>query len=100
MGADAIAIASAGLIAAGCQQYRICNTDKCPMGVATQDEKLRSRLKIDVAAQRVANFLNVSCEELKMFGRITGHDDIHELKINDLITINKEISEFTKIKHA
>ena len=100
LGADAIAIASAGLIAAGCQQYRICDTDKCPMGVATQDEELRSRLKIDAAAQRVANFLNVSCEELKMFGRITGHEDVHDLNINDLVTINHEISEFTKIKHA
>lgn len=100
LGADAIAIASAGLIAAGCQQYRICDSGNCPMGVATQNEELRSRLKIDVAAQRVANFLNVSCEELKMFGRITGHEDIHDLDINDLITINKEISEFTKIKHA
>lgn len=100
LGADAIAIASAGLIAAGCQQYRICDSGNCPMGVATQNEELRSRLKIDIAAQRVANFLNVSCEELKMFGRITGHENIHDLDISDLITINKEISEFTKIKHA
>lgn len=30
MGADAVAIASAGLIAAACQQYRICGTGNCP----------------------------------------------------------------------
>ncbi len=37
MGADAIAIASAALMSAACQQYRICETGKCPVGIATQD---------------------------------------------------------------
>ena len=60
MGADAVAIASAALIAAACQQYRICGSGMCPVGIATQDPKLRSRLKVDAAAQRVANFLHVS----------------------------------------
>ena len=72
MGADAVAIASAALIAAACQQYRICGTGMCPVGVATQDEALRRRLPMDAAAQRVANFLNVSLEEIKTFARITG----------------------------
>ena len=31
MGADAVAIASAALIAAACQQYRICGTGMCPV---------------------------------------------------------------------
>ena len=31
MGADAVAVASAGLIAAACQQYRICGSGMCPM---------------------------------------------------------------------
>lgn len=100
MGADAIAVASAGLIAAACQQYRICGTGNCPVGIATQNPKLRERLKIDIAAQRVANYLNVSLEELKTFARITGHSSIHELCVDDLITLNHEISEYTNIKHA
>lgn len=58
MGADAVAVASAALIAAACQQYRICGTGKCPVGIATQDQELRSRFKIEASAQRVANFLN------------------------------------------
>lgn len=100
MGADAVAVASAGLIAAGCQQYRICGTGGCPVGVATQDPELRSRMNIDAAAQRVANFLNVSLEELKTFARITGHERLHDLCVDDLCTINREISEFTDIPHA
>ena len=100
MGADAVAIATAPLIAAACQQYRICGSGNCPMGIATQDESLRARLKEEAAAKRVANFLNCSTEELKTFARVTGHKDIHSLSVDDLCTINREISEFTNIPHA
>ena len=100
MGAEAIAVASAPLIAAACQQYRICGTGACPVGIATQDPELRKRLKVDAAAQRVANYFNVTFEELKTFARITGHNDIHDLTVDDLVTINREISEYTNIPHA
>lgn len=100
MGAEAIAVASAPLIAAACQQYKICGTGGCPVGIATQDPELRKRLKVDTAAQRVANYLNVTLEELKMFARITGHDDLHDLSVDDLVTISSEISNHTNIPHA
>lgn len=100
MGADAVAIASAALMAMACQQYKICGTGMCPMGIATQDEDLRARLNQDAAAERVGRFLRVSLEELKMFARITGHSDLHDLSVEDLCTINREISEYTDIPHA
>lgn len=100
MGADAVAIASAGLIAAACQQYRICGSGKCPVGVATQDPELRKRFQNEEAAKRVGNFLNCTFRELETFARITGHQDLHDLSVEDLCTINKEISEFTNIPHA
>ena len=100
MGADAVAIASAALIAAACQQYRICGSGNCPVGIATQDEELRKRLHVDAAAKRVANFLNVSLEELKMFARITGHASVHDLSVRDLVTINEDIARYTAIPHA
>ena len=100
MGADAVAIASAALIAAACQQYRICGSGNCPMGIATQDPELRSRLHIEAAAKRVGNFLHVSNEELKTFARITGHTNVHDLSVSDLCTINREISDYTNIPHA
>ena len=100
MGADGVAVASAALMAAACQQYRICGTGGCPVGVATQDPELRKRLSIDLAAQRVANFFRVSLEELKMFARITGHSNLHDLSTQDLCTTSREISESTNIRHA
>ena len=100
MGANAIAIGTGAMIAAACQQYRICDTGDCPVGVATQDDELRKRLKIETAAKRVENYLRVSTEELKTFSRITGHGDVHDLNIGDLATLNSEISEYTDIGHV
>ena len=100
MGANAVAIGTGAMIAAACQQYRICDTGDCPVGVATQDEELRKRLKVEVASKRVENYLKVSTEELKTFARITGHDDVHDLNINDLCTLNSEISDYTDIRHV
>lgn len=100
MGADAVAVASAAMVAAACQQYRICGTGMCPVGMATQDPKLRERFHSEAAALRVANYLKCSAEELKTFARITGHSNIHNLSVDDLCTINREISEHTTITHA
>ncbi|MBQ9026237.1 MAG: alpha-hydroxy-acid oxidizing protein [Methanobrevibacter sp.] len=100
MGADAVAIGTSALMALGCQQYRICHTGQCPMGITTQDEKLRKRLDIEVASKRVENFLKVSTQELETFARITGHRDVHELNTDDLVSVNSEISDYTDIRHA
>ena len=100
MGADAVAVASAPLMAMACQQYRICGSGNCPMGIATQNPELRARLQQEEGARRVANYLKVSMEELKMFARITGHDDIHALTIDDLCTVNRDMADYAGIPHA
>ena len=100
MGADAVAVATAALIAASCKQYRICGTGQCPMGIATQDPELRARLNIDASALRVANYLNVCLSELEDFARLTGHRRLHDLCVGDLCTVSREISDFTDIPHA
>ena len=100
MGADAVAIGTAALMAIGCQQYKICNTGKCPMGIATQDKKLRANLNIDKAARRLENFLKVTTSELVDFTRLTGNNSIHGMSVNDLCTVNSEISRYTLVDHV
>jgi glutamate synthase domain-containing protein 2 len=100
LGADAIAIGTAALMACGCQQYRVCHEGKCPVGIATQDPELRSRQDIDKSAARLENFLRVSAEELKIFARLTGKHSVHELDLSDLCTVNSEISGHTRIEHV
>ena len=100
LGADAVAVATAALIASGCQQYRICNTGRCPVGITSQDPELRKRLKIDKSAEGLANFLRVSTDELATFARLTGREDVHHLSCHDLCTTNSEISNHTAVEHV
>jgi glutamate synthase domain-containing protein 2/rubredoxin len=100
LGADAIALGTAALIACACQQYRICHTGRCPVGVTTQDPELRARLDPDAAAQRLANFLRVSTDEVARFARLCGHTDVHTLSLRDLCTTSREIAEYTDIPHV
>ncbi|MCU0303651.1 MAG: glutamate synthase-related protein [Thermoanaerobaculales bacterium] len=100
MGADAVALASAALMAAGCQHYRICHTGRCPVGVATQDPELRARLDVERSARRVANYLGALTRELGDFARLTGRDDVHSLSPSDLRTTSPEIARYTPIAHV
>lgn len=100
MGADAVAIGTAAMMAAACQQYRICNTGTCPMGLATMDPTLRARLDVDKAARRVENFLNVTKRELQTWARQCGRDDVHALSLDDLCTDSAEVAAYTDVAHV
>jgi len=100
LGADAIAIGTAALMACGCQQHRICGTGNCPVGITTHDPNLTQRLEIDESARRLSNFLRVSTQELKTFARLTGNDDVHKISMLDICTTNSEISDHTDIEHV
>lgn len=99
LGANAVAIGTAALIAIGCEQFRICHTGNCPKRITTQDPELRATLDIDASAKGLENFLRASTKELKEFARLTGKKDVHDLTSNDLYTSNSEISDHTDIEH-
>jgi len=100
LGADAVALASASLLAIGCQQYRICNTGLCPVGITTQDEELRSRFSIPHSVKRFVNFYDATRVELEVLSRINGRSDVHDLCLDDIVTISNEISTNTDIPYA
>lgn len=56
LGADACYSARAMMMALGCIQALVCNTNKCPTGVATQDPELVKGLVVEDKASRVKNF--------------------------------------------
>lgn len=100
LGADAVALATASLIAIGCRQSRICHTGTCPTGIATQDENLRSLFNEKKALLSFENFYRGTAEELRAFARSNGKDDIHLLGVEDLMTDNLEVSENTDVVHV
>ncbi|MFW5794179.1 MAG: glutamate synthase-related protein [Bacillota bacterium] len=100
LGADAIALATASLIGIGCMQSRICHTGRCPVGIATQDESLASLINVEESAQSLKNFYNTMAKELEILARSHGKKDIHQLDIQDLMTISNEVSVNTDILHV
>jgi glutamate synthase domain-containing protein 2 len=100
MGADAVAMATASLIAIGCQQYRICGSGRCPVGITTQDDELRARFDVDRSVARYVRWYEATRRELLTFARINGRSNIHDLDPSDLVTLDTEISEHTDIEHA
>ena len=100
IGADAVALATASMIAIGCQQYRICNTGNCPVGIATQKPELRERFIIEESVKRFVNLYTATAKEIETFLRINGRKDISELDLSDVFTTSREISEYTDIEHV
>lgn len=100
LGADAVALATASLIAIGCRQSRICHTGTCPTGIATQDESLRALFNEKKALLGFENFYRGTGEELRAFARSNGKEDIHLLGVDDLWTDSLEVSENTDVVHV
>lgn len=100
LGADAIAVSNSALQAIGCLGMRACNSNNCPVGIATQKEGLRKRLIIDSSAHQLQNFFNATNELVKVIARSCGHDDITKFNHNDLSTFNYDIHRLTGIGYA
>lgn len=98
LGADAVYLGTAALIAIGCEQYRICYTGNCPTGIATQNPQLVKQLNVDEGAKKLTNFINASNNEIANLTRIVGKNDINMLNKDDLVSINKELSAITGVK--
>jgi glutamate synthase domain-containing protein 2/nitrite reductase/ring-hydroxylating ferredoxin subunit len=100
LGADAVAVSNAAIQAIGCIGMRACNTNNCPVGIATQKEHLRSRLDIDISARQLANYFSASNDLIKVIARACGYDDISKFNHNDLSTFNYDIHRLTNIKFS
>jgi len=98
LGADGIAIANSAIQAIGCLGMRACNTNNCPVGIATQQPHLRARLKIEKSAQRLNNYLSATIELMKVIARACGHTDLNDFIISDLTTFIPEMAQLSGIR--
>ena len=97
LGADGIAVSNSALQAIGCLGMRACQTNNCPVGIATQREDLRSRIIIDNSAKQLFNYLEATVELMKVLARACGHDSLRKFNIEDLTTFKKEMSELAGV---
>lgn len=92
LGADGVALANSAIQAIGCVAARMCHTNRCPSGVATQDPELRKRLKVDEGAERLARFFGASVELMSLLARGCGHSTIGDFSPSDLTTFRPDMA--------
>jgi glutamate synthase domain-containing protein 2 len=86
--------------AIGCVAARMCNTNNCPTGIATQKEELRQRLNIEKSSQQLHNFFNASVELMQVMARACGHDDFSQFTQKDVATWHREMALLSGVKYS
>ncbi|WP_456306080.1 FMN-binding glutamate synthase family protein [Gluconobacter thailandicus] len=116
LGADAVAIGTAALIALGDQSpdlakeyaklgtvpgaYDDWQEGRDPAGITTQDPVLASRLDPILGGRRIANYLSVMTMEAQAIARACGKSHLHNLEPEDLVSLTMEAAAMTKIPLA
>ncbi|HEX3604621.1 MAG TPA: FMN-binding glutamate synthase family protein [Candidatus Dormibacteraeota bacterium] len=116
LGADAVSIGTAALLAMGCNSPRYVDdyhrlnvepghcfhmhTGRCPVGITTQDPELEARLVPDEAQNGVFNFVQSMVMELQMMARACGKSEVHGLEPEDMRALTLEASMITGIPLA
>ena len=77
LGAEEFGFATAPLVALGCIMMRVCHLNTCPVGVATQDPRLRARFTGDPA--HAVNFMRFIAEEVREIMAQLGFRSITEM---------------------
>ena len=72
LGADGIALSNSAIQAIGCVAARMCHTNNCPSGVATQKPELRKLINIEKSANQLFNFFSATTELMKVMARACG----------------------------
>ena len=126
MGADAVAIGQAALMALGCNRpapadglspvtdvtadytalgtapgsCHHCQSGRCPVGVTTQDPELERRLDPVEGARRLTNYLTVMTMELATLARACGKSNVHHLEREDLAALSVTAAAMAKVPLA
>ncbi len=125
LGADAVAIGQAVLMALGCnsetyhqdgqqistvEDYHAlgtaagychhCHTGRCPVGITTQSPDLETRLTPEWGARRLKNYLQVLNMEVATLARACGKSNVHHLEREDLVALTIEAAAMAKVPLA
>ena len=100
LGADGIALSNSAMQAVGCVAARMCNSNNCPAGIATQKPELRARLDVEAASQRLATFFGASTELMSVMARACGHDHLSKFAKTDLATWDEQMAKLTGVRYS
>jgi glutamate synthase domain-containing protein 2 len=116
LGADAVSIGTAALIALNCNAPLFendyaklgttpgychhCHTGRCPVGITTQDPKLEVRLDPELAARRVRNYLTTMILEAQTLARACGKSHLLNLEPEDMMALTVEAAAMAGVPLA
>jgi glutamate synthase domain-containing protein 2 len=100
LGADGVAVSNSAMQAIGCVAARICNSNNCPAGIATQKPELRARLDVDRSAARLKNFFDASVTLMQVMSRACGHDALSRFNADDLATWHREMAILSGVRYS
>ncbi len=100
LGADAVAVSNSAMQAVGCIAARMCNSNNCPVGVATQKPELRARLDVQIGAERLARYFGATVELMQVMARACGHANLSDLTTHDITTWKREMADLSGIRFA
>ncbi len=92
--------ANSAMQAIGCVGARMCNTNNCPAGIATQKPELRARIDVEKSAEQLARYLESSVELMKVMARACGHDHLNQFNSEDITTWHKSMSDLSGIGYG
>ena len=100
LGADAIALSNSAMQAVGCIAARMCNSNNCPVGVATQKPELRKRLDVQIGAEKLARYFGSSVELMQVLARACGRSSLSDFHHSDITTWKREMADLSGIRFA
>ncbi|OIN12388.1 FMN-binding glutamate synthase family protein [Oceanisphaera psychrotolerans] len=116
LGADAVAIGTAALVALGCNNpkyeeefnklgsaagfYDDYQEGKDPAGISTQDPELMKRLDPVEGGRKLANYLRVLTLEAQTLARACGKNDLRNLEPEDLVALTVESAAMARVPLA
>ncbi len=100
LGADGVALSNSAMQAIGCVGARMCNSNNCPSGIATQKPELRARLDVNAAALRLQRFFEASVELMQVMARACGHHSLADFRVDDLATWKHAMARLSGVRYA
>jgi len=116
LGADAVAIGTAALVALGCNHpkyseayeklgsapgyYDDYHEGRCPAGISTQDPELMAALDPELGGRRLANYLQCLTLEAQTLARACGKSHLHNLEPEDLVALTVEAAAMARVPLA
>jgi len=100
LGADAVALSNSAMQAVGCIAARMCDSNNCPVGIATQKQELRARLDVQIGAERLARYFDASIELMQVLARACGHRSLSEFNRSDISTWKRDIADLAGVPFA